>query len=352
MKLLKYFLIYIPPVLVFLSVSVKGIYSYTALIVIFIVIPIIELAVKGSPKNMSDIEESFANESKLYDYILYSLIPIQFGLMMYSLYEISSKSHFLYEKIGMVLALGISCGLSINLAHELGHRVNKSEQGMSKFLLLLTQYMHFFIEHNKGHHKNVSTDEDAASSRYGENLYLFLIRTIYGSWVSTWNIEKLRLERLNLSRWSIQNEMIQFQLIQTCSLIIIYFTFGLGALIFYLIASLIGIVLLETVNYIQHYGLRRKKKSDNYYERTLPIHSWNSNQPLGRILLFELTRHSDHHAIATRKYQILRHIADSPELPTGYPGSMILATFPPLWFHIIHKKIHYYKSTEAGKWLD
>ena len=118
--------------------------------------------------------------------------------------------------------------------------------------------------------------------------------------------------------------------------------------LYYLAAAVIGILLLETVNYIEHYGLRRKKIDGAYYEKVMPAHSWNSNHPLGRILLFELSRHSDHHYMASRKYQILRHFDESPQMPTGYPGMMVLSMFPPLWFYIMHKKIDEYKKTNEG----
>jgi alkane 1-monooxygenase len=114
--------------------------------------------------------------------------------------------------------------------------------------------------------------------------------------------------------------------------------FGVEVMGWYLGAAFIGIMLLETVNYIEHYGLRRRKKGDTY-ERPLPIHSWNSDHPLGRLILLELTRHSDHHYLASRKYQVLRHFDESPQLPAGYPAMMVLAFFPPLWFRVMHREI-------------
>ena len=107
----------------------------------------------------------------------------------------------------------------------------------------------------------------------------------------------------------------------------------------FIAAAFAGALLLETVNYIEHYGLQRHQKADGKYERAMPQHSWNSNHILGRLMLFELSRHSDHHYLASRKYQILQHHEDAPQLPTGYPGSMILALVPPLWFYVMNKKI-------------
>jgi alkane 1-monooxygenase len=221
---------------------------------------------------------------------------------------------------------------------------------MSKMLLLTTLYMHFFIEHNRGHHKNVSTDEDPASSRLGEIVYFFYFRSIYGSFISAWKLESERLKRLKFSFWSFKNEMIVYQFLQASLILVIFYFFGMETTLFFLISATIGILLLETVNYIEHYGLRRKKK-ENGYERALPIHSWNSNHPVGRMVLLELSRHSDHHYIASRKYQILRHFNESPQMPTGYPGMLILSLFPPLWFKVMDPRIEKYRKSLEGNSL-
>jgi alkane 1-monooxygenase len=280
--------------------------------------------------------------------VLYSLVPIQYGIMIFFLITIHNEALPLYVKIGVTTAFGMTCGiLGINAAHELGHRNTWYEQLMSKMLLLTTLYMHFFIEHNRGHHKNVSTDEDPASSRYGETVYAFYFRSIWQGWMSAWHLEAEKLKKNNQSFWSWHNEMLRFQIIQISWLIIIGWVFGGETLLFFVAAATIGFLLLETVNYIEHYGLRRKKKG-NAYERTLPIHSWNSNHPIGRLVLLELSRHSDHHYIASRKYQTLRHFDESPQMPTGYPGMMILSLMSPLWFSVMHKQIEKYRKTQEG----
>jgi alkane 1-monooxygenase len=207
--------------------------------------------------------------------------------------------------------------------------------------------MHFFIEHNRGHHKNVSTDLDPASSRYGESVYAFYGRTILGSYRSAWHLEAERLKKKQLPFWSLKNEMLVYQIIQMILIVLIGLVFGLTTLLFFIVGAFIGILLLETVNYIEHYGLRRKLKGGSF-ERTMPIHSWNSNHPLGRLILLELSRHSDHHYMASRKYQILRHFDESPQMPTGYPGMLLLSLVPPLWFKVMHKRIDGYKHTQMG----
>lgn len=340
MKAFKYFWAYVAPLSVFLSLYSENHWAFSTIVLVFVIIPIVELFTKGNTINLSELEEKEALENKWYDWIVYSIVPIQYSLLIYFLVQVSNEEATLVFKIGATTAFGMACGiLGINVAHELGHRLTKKEQVMSKMLLLTSLYMHFFIEHNRGHHKNVSTDEDPASSRLGEWVYTFYFRSIYGSWISAWKLEQENLERLKANFWSFKNEMLRYQIIQLSLLILIAIAFGVETLLFFVLAAFIGILLLETVNYIEHYGLRREKKKNGKYERTLPIHSWNSNHQLGRLLLFELSRHSDHHYIASRKFQILRHFDDSPQMPTGYPGMMTLSLIPPLWFKIMNPKV-------------
>lgn len=345
----KYVLAYIPPITVFLSLYFGGYMSFFAPVFIFVFVPLVELFTQGSNENMNKEEEESAKNNPLFDVFLYSMVPIQYAFFIYFLFRINEGSLALWEKMGIMLSFGMTCGeLGINAAHELGHRSTWYEQLMSKMLLLTSLYMHFFIEHNRGHHKNVSTDEDPASSKYGENLYAFFIRSVRDGWLSAWKLEQKRLERANQPFVSLQNEMLRFQMIQILLLVAILVIWNWQSMLFFIGSATIGFLLLETVNYIEHYGLRRKRVDDKYYERTMPIHSWNSNHPLGRIFLFELTRHSDHHYMANRKYQVLRHFDESPQMPTGYPGMMVLAFFPPLWFKVMHQQIEKYKATKEG----
>lgn len=349
MKALKYFSCYVAPILVGIALFSSGFMTFLPLFIMFLFFPILELFLRASDKNLSKIEEELALQDRTYDFILYALVPMQYTLLGVFLWQMKRDDLVPYERIGMILSMGAACGvIGINAAHELGHRLTKYEQNMSKLLLLTSLYLHFFIEHNRGHHKYVSTDRDPASSRYGEWLYAFWLRSIIGSYFSAWELEKERLQIVKKPLISMHNEMLRFQIVQILFVYSIFLVFGFWPMIYFLLAALMGILLLETVNYIEHYGLRRKIKSGTY-ERTMPIHSWNSNHPIGRLVLLELSRHSDHHYIASRKYQVLRHHDNSPQMPTGYPGMMILSFFPPLWFMVMHKKIASYKNTSEGE---
>jgi len=341
---LKYLHVLILPALAFVSFNSRGWITFLPLIESFLLIPLLELAYKPDPSNLSEADEAIRKKDAIYDWQLYIMVPVQFLLLFIFLQSMTEVGLSLSDKIGRITGMGMLCGvIGINVAHELGHRNTWYEQLMAKMLLLTSLYMHFFIEHNKGHHKNVSTKEDPSSARYGEPLYSFWLRSVVYSYISAWKIELAKLKKKEVSFLSIHNEMLLFQIIQTGLLVAIGFFFGWLTMGYFALAAIMGFLLLETVNYIEHYGLERDKKG-NTYERVMPHHSWNSDHIVGRIVLFELSRHSDHHFIASRKYQILRHIDDSPQMPTGYPGMMLLATVPPLWFNIMNPKIRKIKE--------
>ena len=338
-KFLKYFLALTVPLLAYFSFNGTGIITYAPMIEAFLLIPILELFFKPNSNNLSNAEEEMAKEDKSYDIVLYLLVPVIYFLLWEFLISMRETLTF-SDRLGRILSMGLVCGgYGINVAHELGHRNNKFEQFLSKTLLLSSLYMHFFIEHNRGHHKRVSTKEDPSSASYGENIFSFWIRSVFTGYISAWNIEFSRLKRLKKFKFSLENEMLRFQLIQVLFVSSIYFVFGTQITIYFLFAAVMGFLLLETVNYIEHYGLQRKININGKYERVQPFHSWNSNHPVGRIMLFELSRHSDHHFNASRKYQVLKNHDNSPEMPTGYPGMMILSLIPPLWFYIMNKRI-------------
>ena len=339
-KALKYLFVFSLPAIAFISWHGSGWISFLPLLYAFGLIPVLELMIQPIDKNLDSLSEEILKKDTYYDYLLYLVIPVQYISLFYFLHFISLGGYTNPSLVGYIISMGILCGvMGINVAHELGHRKTQYEQLLSKALLLTSLYWHFFIEHNRGHHKNVSTDEDPASAYKGESLYRFWFRSIINSYISAWELENMRLVRNGHSRFSLKNEMLLFQIVQVLFILAIFLFFGFLAMVSFLLASLIGILLLETVNYIEHYGLRRNKDKEGIWERVMPHHSWNSDHILGRLLLFELSRHSDHHYNATRKYQLLRHHDNSPQMPTGYPGMMLLSLIPPLWFRVMDRRI-------------
>jgi alkane 1-monooxygenase len=337
---IKYLWSYIIPATLVLVLYMRGWFSFSGVLVAFFAIPILEAILQGTEKNMSEAEESGALKNKIYDLILYSNLPILWGMIAWYFYVVANITLQNYEFWGISISMGIFLGaMGINVAHELGHRDKAYERFMAKMLLLPNMYMHFIIEHNRGHHVNIATKEDPASARYNEILYFFWIRSVAMTYISAWRLEAKRLKNEGKSFFSYNNEMIIFQLAQLSYLFLVWYFGGILLLFSAILIAVVGFLLLETVNYIEHYGLSRKKIENGRYERVQPWHSWNSNHVLGRLILFELSRHSDHHFKANRKYQVLRHFDESPQLPYGYPMSMLMSFVPPLWFAVMNPRV-------------
>jgi alkane 1-monooxygenase len=339
MKKFKYLTIFLLPITVVLSFTQEGLLTFTPIVIFFGIIPLLELLLPKDASNLEGRERDLAEHDPFYNWLIYSLVPLQYSFLIWFLFVISETNTGL-ELAGRVSAMGIMCGvIGINVGHELGHRLNRAEQFLGELLLLTSLENHFLPYHNRGHHTNVATPEDPATARKNEPLYVFWFRSHFGSYFQAWKIEVQRMKIMKLSVLSLRNRMISYSLAQFILLLIIYCFFGINGFLYFMVAASTGIILLETVNYIEHYGLLRKKRENGTYEAVKRIHSWNSNNILGRVILFELSRHSDHHFKADRPYQILESHEDSPTMPTGYPGMMILALVPPLFFLVMNKRI-------------
>ncbi len=338
----KYLIAYITPLAAFVALWLGGWWSYLAFAVAFILIPVFELILPPRIDNLTEADVFSMSSRKFFDWLLYLNLPIVIGLCIFLAYRITHTDTSTFETIGMTLGVGIVLGAcGINVAHELGHRETWYEQLMAMILLAPAMYTHFTLEHNYGHHKNVGTPADSATARLGETLFYFWVRSVSGAFSHAWKLQLDILKRTGKSFWSMSNTLLMGVLLQLTYLVLLYVIFGLEAVLILIVASVIGILLLESVNYIEHYGLVRNQLASGRYEPVNPTHSWNSDHQMGRIFLYELTRHSDHHFKSTRKYQVLRHMDDSPQLPYGYPASIILAMIPPLWMRIMHKRIEH-----------
>ena len=340
MRDLKYLFAYTIPLSTYVSFYLGGYFSFFTLGYAFILIPILELILNETDRKYSENEKEDRLKNFLFDGMLYLNLPIVFILLSYGLNKLVVNSYQTYEIIGLIFSLGILLATNaINVAHELGHRKNILDRNLSKLLFLPCLYMHFYLEHNLGHHKNVGTQEDPATARYNQNLFHFWIESVIKQYFNAWSIQLRLLSMEKRSFFSVKNDMFFYTIFQIGYLIFLFQIFGLMGMVYGIIAAIISFLFLETINYIEHYGLKRKKLPSGRYERVEKFHSWNSNHIVGRIVLYELTRHSDHHYKSNKKYQILENINESPQLPFGYPTSMLLAIFPPLWFHIMNKRV-------------
>ena len=336
MKDLKYLMSYSIALMAFIGISLGGFYNYLAVVFTFIFIPILEIIVNKSDEEYTEEEKKSRLLDPFFDLLLYLNIPIVFGIFFFSIDKLAFTSS-VSDIIGIILSASIVMATNgINVGHELGHRKSIIARTCSKLLYLPCQYMHFYIEHNFGHHINVATPEDPATARYKQTLYSFWITSVVRTYVSAWEIQLKLLKVSKRNFFSIKNDMVFYTLFQTTFLAFVYYNFGLYLTLLSILMSVISFLFLETINYVEHYGLLRKKEPSGRYERVKPHHSWNSNHTIGRIVLYELTRHSDHHFKSSKKYQVLESLDDCPHLPYGYPTSILLSFIPPLWFSIMN----------------
>ncbi|KUO68144.1 MAG: fatty acid desaturase [Lutibacter sp. BRH_c52] len=339
MSKLKYLSAFLLAATVYVSFTNVGIWTYLPLLFSFGLIPLVELLFKPDAKNLSEEEKKKAATDSYFNLVLYAVVVLQVAFLIYFLMVIQ-ENLTTFDLIGRIVSMGILCGIfGINVGHELGHRSNRFEQFLGEILLLSSLETHFLPYHNSGHHHNVATPKDPATARKGEIVFLFWFRSQIGSYLQAWKIENDRLHKKGKSFLSFSNKMLIYTLSQIALLAAIYYFFNLQTVLYFMAAAMIGILLLETVNYIEHYGLLRQLKENGNYERVQHHHSWNSNHILGRTMLFELSRHSDHHYKASKHYQLLDSMPESPQMLTGYPGMMLLALVPPLWFKVMHKQL-------------
>lgn len=319
---------------------------------LYVVVPIADRIIVPFDENPPEELVESLEADFWYRGCVYAYIPMQFVGIVLSSYLLTAddlswlgleNGLSLVSKIGLALTIGLVGGIGINTAHELGHKKIEWERWLSRIVLAQSFYGHFYVEHNKGHHVRVATPEDPASSRLGETLWQFYPRSVLGGFRSGWVLERERLQRTNKRTWSPSNENLTAWAMSLVLWGALVAVFGLELLPFLLLQAVYGISLLEAVNYLEHYGLLRRTKDNGRYERCTPEHSWNSDYAVSDIFLYHLQRHSDHHANPTRRYQILRSMPESPQLPAGYAPLILVSYFPFLWRALMDKRVvaHY-----------
>ena len=340
----KYIGAYFSPFLAILSFNLKGYWAFTGVIVLYILVPIIEQILPKDTYNLTKAEKELAKEDKFYDWILYLLAPMQLYVVYVFLTTISNPDVSLIELLGYALMMGTILGVNgINGGHELGHKTDEPLKLFLAHILLMTSLQnHFMTYHNSGHHKDVATPNDLTTAKKGQSFYTFAFQSQIGGYFKTWRLENEKLKKKGKNQ--LLNPMILTTLVPWLfqGLIFFYFGFFVGSM--YLLASIFGISILESQNYFSHYGLERKLKEDGSYERVKIHHSWNSDHLIGRILLFELSRHSDHHFAGSKPYQILESKDGSPILPYGYPAMLIMGYFPFIFKPVMDKQLKKFKA--------
>lgn len=355
LKSILYLLVFLAPLSIIhawkmmqLDAINQNLWAWAPLIIIFGIVPVVDHLIGTDPANPSDEQVKKMDRNYWYRLLTLLVVPAQFATLFFGAWVFVNQNFSLIGQIGWVLSVGIVCAiLAINVGHELIHKRNRLESWAGGLLYASVCYGGFKVEHVRGHHVNVSTPEDASSARYGQSLYRFLPAAYKHNFINAWKLEGQRLKRLGLPLFHWRNELIWWYGISAILAVVWGLIFGWQGVLFYLGVSWMSFTTLEIINYVEHYGLHRRKLPSGRYERTTPAHSWNSNYLLSNMALFHLQRHSDHHAFPLRRYQVLRHYDESPQLPTGYAGMYVIALIPPLWFWVMNPRVEaYYKGEE------
>ncbi|MCU4412570.1 alkane 1-monooxygenase [Acinetobacter sp. WU_MDCI_Axc73] len=322
---------------------IKKFFAMGGPIVLHIIIPTIDTIIGKDANNPTNEDIKLLENDPYYAALVKSFIPIQYAANIYACYIVSRKETSFIDKILLGISMGAINGIAINTAHELSHKQDRIDHLLSHMALVPTGYNHFRVEHPYGHHKRAATPEDPASSQMGETFYEFWPRTVLGSLKSAIEIETHRLKRKGKRFWSKDNELLQGWTMSATFHASMVKLFGKSTIPYLATQAFYGISLFEIINYIEHYGLLRQKRTDGNYERTMPEHSWNNNNIVTNLFLYQLQRHSDHHAYPTRPFQALRHFDEAPELPSGYASMLLPALIPSIWFKMMDKRVfdHY-----------
>jgi alkane 1-monooxygenase len=311
-------------IVVLIGLSFPLPWTLLPVVFVFILIPLFDylLPIDIHHLNSQQVEE--LKQKKYWSLPLLIYFFIHFLILIYGGRAVVTNNSWVHT-IAISFVVGLfTGGVGITVAHELCHKKSFKLRLMADFLLASVCYQHFAVEHVRGHHLNVATPLDPASAHRDETSYAFILRSI-----SQGFRHALQLDARYV--------LFGFGLSVLMALLSAYF--GLLVLMYFLLQAATAMVLLELVNYIEHYGLNRKQLSNGKYEKVLPVHSWNSSHRFSNYLLFNLQRHSDHHANAALPYTALQHQPSAPQLPSGYPGMILISLIPKVWFRMMNGRL-------------
>jgi alkane 1-monooxygenase len=326
-----------------LAHSVSGLLWGFGGYLLLVVVPLLDLLQGPDRAGPPDDAVRALSADKYYRWCTYIFVPLQYAGLFFGFWCLAFESMTRGERVGLSITMGMSAAIAINAAHELGHKREKLEQSLAKIALAQSFYGHFYVEHNVGHHVKVATPADPASARFGESLWAFYPRALYGSFASGVHLEAARLHRQGHRFWDWRNNILQSWSVSIAIVIVIGVVFGWPMVPSFVLQAVIGMLVLEAVNYIEHYGLLRIPGPDGRLGKVRPEHSWNGDHAVSNVVLLNLQRHSDHHAHAGRRYQALRSCSDAPQFPAGYTLMVLLALVPPLWRKVMDPRVlaHY-----------
>jgi len=336
----------LPPALV-AGAMLGGVWTLLPLALVLGVLPVVDLLAGINASSAGDGAGPLS-ANIWFRAITWLWVPAHAAMVMWATSIAAFSPLSRLEIAGLAVSTGVIAGaIGITFAHELIHRPGRFERALGEILLSLTTYPHFAIEHVYGHHRHVATPRDPATARLGESLYRFLPRCVFGSVRSAMAIEAARLRKRGRSPWHWSNRFLRYAVVQIALYAPVASRWGVRGVVFFAAQAVVAFLLLETINYIEHYGLTRAEISPGRYEPVAPGHSWNSSHRVSNWLLINLARHSDHHLTAAKRYQILDHREDAPQLPAGYGTMFVAALIPPLWRRMMDPRVAALESRHA-----
>ncbi len=348
MKAVHYSVAYLVPLSALAGLWAGGLWTLAPVLFVFVLVPFVDESVGDDEVNPTAQQEADRAADPWFRRVVRGWVPLQLTVLIAALITVAGGGLSAVELVGLILAVGVTGGVGINAAHELMHRRPAMDRALAEVLMTAVSYPHFCVEHVHGHHKRVATEEDPATARLGETVYGFVPRSILGG-VSSFAAIEARLAGKRGATGTLHDRRVRYALNLVVAGALASWIGGALGLLLFAAQSVVAIVMLEVINYIEHYGLQRKRDANGRYERTQPEHSWNSAHAITGRLLFGLPRHSDHHFLASREYPILRHHAHAPQLPAGYATMFLIALAPPLWRRVMDERVERLRAIDPPR---
>lgn len=328
------------PLVAWCGFELGSAWTCLGMILAFVGLPLMDVVAGRDHRSPAQQQVMDLDDQLSYRAILYIHAIVQ-SLLLWRACEIWSTAEWTWLQTALsVVSVGsVTGGLGITIAHELSHRNARWERWIGYILLAEVGYLHFALEHVAGHHRNVGQRSDPATARKGESVYAFLVRCIVQSWWHVWQMEAQRQRNRGKLPFGTGNRMWLWSAVTPAIAIALATVYSPHVAWLFVAQGVVAIVLLEAVNYVEHYGLERFEIRPGVVEKFGPQHAWESRFAASNAFLFKLQRHADHHLLPQRRYQSLRVHDESPQLPQGYPAMIILSLIPPLWRRVVHPRI-------------
>lgn len=300
------------------------------------VLPVLDNLIGPDRVNAAVAFEPQLEQRLRYRLMLWLCVPVQWGVALFGLYVLSHEPLTSSAMTGLILSLSVSVGIGVVVAHELCHHAQKFDRFMGVLLFTPTNMADFHLYHNIGHHNLVATPDDPASARYNEPVYPFVLRCIVDKSRLAWRIGRDSMAVRGLPVWHWRNQALWLFAAPLLWLAATLALFGWVALPVFVGCWLFPRLFLAFVDYLEHYGLGRRRLTDGSYEPVRAEHAWDDSYLVSSMISCQITRHSDHHAKTSRPYQILRVRDEAPRLPYGYMTMIWVVMVPPLWRRLMN----------------